>query len=469
MKREFGKKLIESFFPTVDLTHVIDTSGAYIPGHGTPTTILFGRHREAVASTARGGITLDLVVHEASTRVGYEPIREKLREYIRDGLSDEWFLSTQRTSQAVAARPVVAGRYETIDFYLSQRNSPPLYGLGLIDKIPIETLKTIASRQRFYSSGKISGRVGTGKFGWRAQTDSLLNFVRGACAGELGLSQQRLAQPIDPADLSYRNAGVDISDEQCQQLASFIAKLPAPTQDLTSDERRIRGGRTLFHRIGCARCHVPNVPPAENLYGDLLLHDMGNELQAPSPAPTGLSLAGSKRFVVRSVIPRDSLFISGNSGSEYYGSPSDRYPIPFALERPTEPQFPRGEITDRIWNPVKGDDVYWDALQREWRTPPLWGVADSGPYLHDGRASTIDQAIRLHGGEAAETTEAYVRLSLPNREKILTFLKSLVAPKLAVRYAIAIRRATKMFQQVQMAGIGDSALKTCGEKEPRTL
>ena len=53
MKREFGKKLIESFLPTVDLTHVIDTSGAYIPGHGTPTVILFGRHRPPVASTLR--------------------------------------------------------------------------------------------------------------------------------------------------------------------------------------------------------------------------------------------------------------------------------------------------------------------------------------------------------------------------------------------------------------------------------
>jgi N-6 DNA Methylase len=53
MKREFGKKLIETFFPTVDLTHVIDTSGAYIPGHGTPTTILFGRNRECVGSTIR--------------------------------------------------------------------------------------------------------------------------------------------------------------------------------------------------------------------------------------------------------------------------------------------------------------------------------------------------------------------------------------------------------------------------------
>lgn len=47
MKREFGRKLIEQFFPSIDLTHVIDTSGAYIPGHGTPTVILVGRRRFA--------------------------------------------------------------------------------------------------------------------------------------------------------------------------------------------------------------------------------------------------------------------------------------------------------------------------------------------------------------------------------------------------------------------------------------
>jgi hypothetical protein len=44
MKREFGKKLIEFFNFNVQLTHVIDTSGAYVPGHGTPTVILVGRN-----------------------------------------------------------------------------------------------------------------------------------------------------------------------------------------------------------------------------------------------------------------------------------------------------------------------------------------------------------------------------------------------------------------------------------------
>jgi hypothetical protein len=53
MKREFGSKIIEEVLPRVDLTHVVDTSGAYIPGHGTPTVILFGRHRAPVGETVR--------------------------------------------------------------------------------------------------------------------------------------------------------------------------------------------------------------------------------------------------------------------------------------------------------------------------------------------------------------------------------------------------------------------------------
>jgi hypothetical protein len=53
MKREFGRKLIEEFFPTVELSLVIDTSGAYIPGHGTPTVLIFGRNRRPVTQKVR--------------------------------------------------------------------------------------------------------------------------------------------------------------------------------------------------------------------------------------------------------------------------------------------------------------------------------------------------------------------------------------------------------------------------------
>lgn len=53
MKREFGKKLIEEVLPRLDLTHVVDCSGAYIPGHGTPTAIMLGRNRAPVSGVVR--------------------------------------------------------------------------------------------------------------------------------------------------------------------------------------------------------------------------------------------------------------------------------------------------------------------------------------------------------------------------------------------------------------------------------
>ena len=53
MKREFGKKLIEEVLPRLDLTHVVDCLGVYIPDRGTPTVILFGRNRPPVGREVR--------------------------------------------------------------------------------------------------------------------------------------------------------------------------------------------------------------------------------------------------------------------------------------------------------------------------------------------------------------------------------------------------------------------------------
>ena len=67
-------------------------------------------------------------------------------------------------------------------------------------------------------------------------------------------------------------------------------------------------------------------------------------------------------------------------------------------------------------------------LPEEWKTPPLWGVADSAPYLHDGRAPTLEEAIRQHGGQAAETTTRFVSLPQSQQQQLVAFLKSLRAP-----------------------------------------
>ena len=65
---------------------------------------------------------------------------------------------------------------------------------------------------------------------------------------------------------------------------------------------------------------------------------------------------------------------------------------------------------------------------REWRTTPLWGYRDSGPYLHDGRAQNLEEAVALHEGQAKASAHLFFKLSSKERAQVESFLKSLVAP-----------------------------------------
>jgi cytochrome c peroxidase len=67
-------------------------------------------------------------------------------------------------------------------------------------------------------------------------------------------------------------------------------------------------------------------------------------------------------------------------------------------------------------------------LQQEWKTPPLWGVRDSGPYLHDGRAATLEEAIAWHGGEAYTSANRFARLPARQQAELASFLRMLAAP-----------------------------------------
>jgi len=100
MKREFGKKLIEEFFPKIDLTHVIDTSGAYIPGHGTPTVILLGRSRKPVSDTVRAvqGIKGEPVTPDVPA-LGL--VWQSIVRHVDTADSQDNFLSTADVSRSV--------------------------------------------------------------------------------------------------------------------------------------------------------------------------------------------------------------------------------------------------------------------------------------------------------------------------------------------------------------------------------
>ena len=266
---------------------------------------------------------------------------------------------------------------------ISQRKTPALFGAGLIDSIPdrdiianerVQRLKwgLASSTDKTAPVGRVlrmsDGRIG--RFGWKAQTVSLKEFVRAACANELGLGNPGQAQPQPMAQPGYVTVGFDLTLAQCDQLAEYINSLPRPVERTPQepvDCQQATAGKSVFHKIGCADCHIPDVGDVRGLYSDLLLHEMGQELEG---------------------------------GGDYNDRPLE------------EPAFKSGT----------------GPLPAEWRTPPLWGVARSAPYLHDGRATTLQEAISLHGSQGRNSATRYASLPAQEQQQLIAFLRTLDTP-----------------------------------------
>lgn len=266
---------------------------------------------------------------------------------------------------------------------ISQRKTPALFGAKLIDEIPERDIIANERKQRLKwgltSSTDKNAPVGRalrmadgriGRFGWKAQTASLSDFVRAACANELGLGNPGQAQPTPLGYSEYRPIGYDLTLAQCDQLTEFINSLPRPVERVPQDaesQKSVRVGKSLFHSVGCADCHIPDVGNVRGLYSDLLLHDMGQQLEG---------------------------------GGDYNDRPID------------EPSFDSGT----------------GPLPAEWRTPPLWGVSRSAPYLHDGRAVSLSDAIQLHGGQGRRSAQRFLELTFDDQFRLLAFLNTLDTP-----------------------------------------
>jgi CxxC motif-containing protein (DUF1111 family) len=319
----------------------------------------------------------------------------------------------------------------------AQRNTTALFGAGLIDQVPDSVLKSLAEAQ--LRQGEVSGRVPpigpdkVGRFGWRGQTERLLDFVLGACSNELGLEVPGNPQPIDPFRPTYKPAGLDLTAAQCASLTTYVAALPPPKfvePKATARRELAARGREVFAAVGCAACHVERIGPLDGVYSDLLLHDMGPAMADPVGAAAALTF-------VKQHPPAEADLLLGAQGlltsserrqpqpppraAGYYGSGSN-----FTLvgDAPATVMFVDPKTGARNeFRPETGP------LDREWRTPPLWGVADSAPYLHDGRAGTLVEAIALHGGEGEPSARRFVALSAADRMAMLEFLACLQAPQ----------------------------------------
>ena len=228
---------------------------------------------------------------------------------------------------------------------------------------------------------------GVGKFGWRGQSHSLAEFVSVACANELGLGT-----PDNPQAQPFTHPGQtsepDLDRTQVRQLVAFVKTLPRPVE-AAGGEAAARG-KHLFGEIGCAACHVPDLGGVTGVYSDFLLYVM----EDPTPKSRG----------------------GGSGGYD---------PAPPELNLPDRPES--------------------ETPPNEWKTPPLWGVADSAPYWHDGTAATLKDAILKHHGSGKAVTERYKKLSAPDQAAVLAFLGTLKAPPDAqpLRNSAVIRLARK--------------------------
>ncbi|MCI0378225.1 MAG: hypothetical protein L0215_11515 [Gemmataceae bacterium] len=203
-------------------------------------------------------------------------------------------------------------------------------------------------------------------------------------------------------------------DGYCEELSEgdidmcewYFLNHPSPTRTKPASDAVI--GEKLFHKIGCASCHVP----------DWHLH-------AHNPAAKDYTQRydGDRRFF--------DLQVAWNDKAERLEGK-----IAYLAEKKGERTLPkRGAYTIRgIYSDFKYHDMGEDFYQmqfdgsfiRMWRTAPLWGIGHTAPYAHDGASLDLDAVIRRHGGEALSTKLNYVNLTDLERKQVVCFLQSLV-------------------------------------------
>jgi CxxC motif-containing protein (DUF1111 family) len=273
---------------------------------------------------------------------------------------------------------------------MSVRVAPQMIGLGLLEAIPEDHIRANADPEDANGDG-ISGRanevwsiehdkVMLGRFGWKAGSPTVRQQSAEAFAGDIGLSTPLVRKSAGdctkaqstclaaPNGDSARKDGAEVSRELFDLVAFYAQNLAVPPRR-NADRADVLRGKSVFHSLGCAACHVPSHKTGDlegqpHLsrqiiwpYTDLLLHDMGE------------GLADNR---------------------------------------------PEGR-----------------ADGREWRTPPLWGiglteaVSRHSFFLHDGRARNLEEAILWHGGEAEKARNNYAKSRKADRESLITFLKSL--------------------------------------------
>ena len=249
------------------------------------------------------------------------------------------------------------------------RTSLSIFGRGLLDAVPDSDLVSYADPDDKNHDG-ISGRLNRfvdgriGRFGRKAFVPRLSEFNAGAFVIEQGITN-----PAVPTEESIGGApipeGVDPTPEpEINQEALDLANDFVRFLAPPSPLRQTGAagnGRHLFDRIGCASCHFPTLRTGAN-------------------------------------------------------------PIR-ALDR--KQFFAYTDLLLHDMGPDLADICLGLAAPAEFRTEPLVGVRLAHHFLHDGRATTLEQAIELHGGEGSGARDRFKALTPKEREAVIAFLKTL--------------------------------------------
>lgn len=292
----------------------------------------------------------------------------------------------ENDQQVHALFPLVSNRPATLDYCgrpftppdfdpvrFDMVNTPALFGVGLIDDIRLTQIQLHSAKRAVGAMSAslngdmtqpLAGRL-IGRFGWKGQFETLEDFVAAACAMEVGLTNPKNSQPIPGTHQTDNEAKLDMDRRQLRDLVSFVANLPAPKQVLPEDPKLRQVVAQGEQVFSRIGCAHCHVP---NLGG---VEGLYSDLRLYD-------------------ITRDHEY--GVERDEEFALPSSHPAL------------------------------------NEWKTPPLWGVADSAPYFHDGGSETLYAAIYRHDGAAVESKRQFTTASDPDRRALLAFLESLRAP-----------------------------------------
>lgn len=269
----------------------------------------------------------------------------------------------------------------------AQRNPIPMFGIGLFAGISDEEILSREDSTDADGDG-ISGRANidsgmVGRFGRKAQTVSIEAFVRGPLFNHMGITTRPLTA-TQRFNLPFKAIVTpDTSSGQGNALTVFQVAAPeTSTTDTDGISDPELSSNDLFDLINYVMLLA--APRLEN--------------------PTTQSERGRQ------------LFIQSDCAACH---------VP-RLMGPSGPLHVYSDLLLHDMGDALGDGIIQNlASGNEFRTQPLWGLSAVGPYLHDGRAETIEVAILAHAGEALVSRNKFAALSVAQQSDVVEFLLSL--------------------------------------------